>query len=84
MAIHCTLCGANLALIGRAHRCIPRVDAQPVANAIDAGANVANAPPVSAGASVTYCYTYRYRDADKRRTYMRELMCKRRAAARAS
>jgi hypothetical protein len=29
MAIFCDLCGSNLALVGRAHRCIPRADAQP-------------------------------------------------------
>jgi hypothetical protein len=29
MAIHCALCGANLALVGRAHRCIPRANAKP-------------------------------------------------------
>lgn len=27
MAMYCALCGSNLALVGRAHRCIPRADA---------------------------------------------------------
>jgi hypothetical protein len=59
----------------------------PVANAIDDVANdltntenaddddTSNAPATSSGSS------YRYRDAGKRRAYMRDLMRKRRAAA---
>jgi hypothetical protein len=63
----CPHCGANVALVGKMHRCVPR-PAEPVdvANTIRGG-DVANT-------------TYRYRDPAKRRAYMRELMRRRRAA----
>ena len=91
MAIFCDLCGANLAPVGHAHRCVPRAHAPNTVDAIadvdndmantesavgDDMANAQSAAPASASA------TYRYRDVAGRRAYMRQLMRNRRAAAR--
>jgi hypothetical protein len=64
----CKLCGLDLDLVGKSHRCIPRV-----ANTVPVVGDVANAMANSAT-------TYRYRDVAKRRTYMRDLMRRRRAS----
>jgi hypothetical protein len=58
----CTDCGLDLDLVGKSHRCVPRV-----ANTAPVVVDVANAVANKAS-------TYRYRDAGKRRAYMRELM----------
>jgi hypothetical protein len=67
----CKLCGLNLDLVGRTHRCIQRVaNASPPAN------DVANAAAIAMANATS---TYKYRDVDKRRAYMRDLMKKYRA-----
>lgn len=73
----CDRCGANLALVGRAHRCVPAATAEPdVANCVANTSHVANSnrPDVANRSSTTY----RYRNPDQRRAYQRELMRKRR------
>lgn len=63
---HCLKCGANLDLVGFVHNCRPRM---------------ANAPPDMANeAEPVANSTYRYRDVEKRRTYMRDYMRRRRSA----
>jgi hypothetical protein len=64
----CPHCGANLALVGATHRCIQRV-ANTMANASSVANDMANKVRPRAGVS-----TYRYRDADARRGYMRDYM----------
>jgi hypothetical protein len=59
----CVKCGKNLALVGRVHNCT-----HTMANTQDVVANTA-----SGMANVTPG-TYKYRDAEKRRAYMREYM----------
>lgn len=61
----CPDCGANLALVGSRHRC--------VANKPD----MANTPTEDV-ANTDRSSTYRYRDAEKRRAYMRDYMRERR------
>jgi hypothetical protein len=68
----CKLCGLDLDLVGKSHRCIPRV-----ANTTPTAVDVANAMANKAS-------TYRYRDAEKRRAYMRRYMAGRRSARSAS
>jgi len=84
MAIYCCICGLNLNLVGRAHRCVPRADAeQLIARAVadvNAPVNAANAPSPAVSADATD----HNRAADERRAYMREYMRKRRAAAKAA
>jgi hypothetical protein len=63
----CKDCGLDLDLVGKSHRCIPRK-----ANTL------ANAPVVTNGVTNNTA-TYRYRDADKWRAYMREYMRRKRA-----
>lgn len=84
----CPLCGANINLVGRAHNCTQRIAAAPlgcvanndVANAAADVVNMANASkaPGRNRASLTY----RYRNPDTRRLYMRDLMRRKRAAQR--
>ena len=72
----CPHCGANLALVGGAHRCIQRVanaSPNPMANGMGVANSMANKRS-DIGAS-----TYRYRDADVRRGYMRNYMRRYRA-----
>jgi hypothetical protein len=93
----CLLCGANLNVVGKVHRCVPlQIGTAPtnidVANektsdlanassmANDANDRLANETPGRNRASSTY----RYRNPDKRRLYMRVLMRQRRAAGRAA
>lgn len=74
MASHCPDCGKNLALVGKAHRCVPRVVSQPdMANVAVNNGHMANAST-----------TYKYRNADKRRAYQRDLMRKKRATSNVS
>jgi hypothetical protein len=73
----CEHCGANLALVGKVHRCVPR-PAAPINVANTAALPVANTGRGGDVANITY----RYRDPGKRRAYMRELMRHRRAAER--
>jgi hypothetical protein len=60
MAIYCALCGANIALVGRAHRCIPRADAQPDAADDDAADAAAISTSVTHGVTqlVTHAVTH--------------------------
>jgi hypothetical protein len=69
MANNCPRCGKNLALVGNSHRCMANKP-DPVANKVDI---VANEPIAMANTK-----TYRYRDAEKRKAYMREYMRKKR------
>lgn len=66
---NCPDCGASYAMVGKVHRCRgakPAVDPAPV---------------MAAPVSVTGGGKYKYRDADKWRSYMREYMRKRRHPA---
>lgn len=63
---NCDLCGSNLELVGRVHRCVP-VDVVVVNSDIAAAEGNGS--------------TYRYRDAAARRAYMRDYMRKRRGGA---
>lgn len=87
----CPTCGASYALVGRVHRCrvANTVDvANSMANMIAAGeVALTDAPvgPVPAGTTrartgTRQVPTYRYRDPEKRRAYMRQLMRRKRAA----
>jgi hypothetical protein len=58
----CKDCGLDLDLVGKSHRCIPRM-----ANTVAATDDVANTM-----ANTTS--TYRYRDVERRRAYMRDYM----------
>lgn len=57
----CLFCQASLALVGRAHRCVP-----PVSHAI--------APTMDNAAAVPRSSTYRYRNVEHRKAYMRLYM----------
>ena len=64
---NCAICGANLRLVGRSHRCVGNAQVTVVANKPEMVANVvANRHG-------------KYADLDKRRAYMRAYMAKRRA-----
>lgn len=88
MANYCPTCGKNLALVGRAHNCVPKALV-----AAEAGAGSAVAKPEKPVAKplpevakpVAKHYSGRYRDVEKRkaymRTYMREHQRKRRASS---
>jgi hypothetical protein len=58
----CKLCGLDLDLVGRSHRCIPRV-----ANVVPVVVDVANSVANTSG-------IYRYRDVGKRHAYLRDFM----------
>jgi hypothetical protein len=77
----CTICGLDMDLVGKSHRCVPRV--APVANNEPRVANsealVANK---STPAPASKHYSGRYRDVEKRRSYMREFMRKKRLVRR--
>jgi hypothetical protein len=73
----CDICGANLALVGRQHRCVPRAvpsvaNSETVAN--NNTASVANRPPRWAA--------WRSRHPDLYRQRQRDLMRARRARGR--
>jgi len=84
----CSLCGAIRNVEGRVHRCLPlqiAPTASPkadVANELanDANDRLANNTPGRNRASTTY----RFRNPDKRRLYMRDLMRQRRAEGKAA
>jgi hypothetical protein len=65
----CDRCGANLALVGRMHNCRPLVANKPEV--------VANSAPLVANKQSRHG---QYADAEKRKTYMRDYMRKRRQA----
>ena len=65
----CPVCGANLALVGRSHHCRPR-KIEPVTVPVSQPEAVTNPEPVA--------NTYRYRDPEARRAYMRDYMRRRR------
>ena len=72
----CKDCGANLALVGKRHRCRARM-----ANTPESMANtMANTIDGMANTHTDMANTYRYRDADARRVYMRDYMRRIRAA----
>jgi hypothetical protein len=72
MAEVCAQCGANLALVGRAHRCVPN-KVQPVPNK---GAAVPNKD------DATRVARWKAANGERYRTYMRGLMRARRAQRR--
>jgi hypothetical protein len=88
MANTCAACGANIALVGRVHRCRPQmVDGSLSMTAVEraaiAEATIASGTVVQslrADAEAEYrsaadsASTYRYRDPEKRRAYMRNHM----------
>jgi hypothetical protein len=67
--MNCSRCGKNLALVGRIHNCV----ANTMANTITMANVVANTWEVAQPVA-----TYKYRDAEKRRAYMKSYMAKRR------
>lgn len=76
LADFCPVCGKDKGIVGRAHLCVP-LDGQalvPVANQ-PANAQRLAKPANSVANSAS---TYRHRDADKRREYMRQYMAKKR------
>jgi hypothetical protein len=82
----CPVCGVNRLITGYSHRCIarpaPKAPSPPSASTTLVAKAVklkrARVKPAEAKAQTTY----RYRDADERRAYQRELMRKRRAKER--
>jgi hypothetical protein len=79
MADACPGCGADRNLVGRQHRCVPRAKpvsqtdvakVEPMAKNM-AKVDMANMAKNESDMAKT---TYRYRDVEKRRAYMRELM----------
>jgi hypothetical protein len=72
--LHCSICFANLALVGRVHNCIPKNPAQD-RMAAKASMNK-HAQPLDARAAGTY----QYRNTEARRAYMRDYMRKKRNA----
>ena len=77
----CKQCGANLALVGRTHRCIPRADV--VVHKDDVVVNtddvVVNKPkPECSHNTGKPRSADRHKATDRRRAYMRDYMAKRR------
>jgi hypothetical protein len=70
----CKLCGLDLDLVGKSHRCVPRVSRTAAANTDDGARSAAN---VAANAPASYA-RWRIRDVEKRRAYMRRYMAERR------
>lgn len=92
MANACEICGANLAMVGKMHRCLPRVLAHPVivrdavaGSAPDLDRAEAALPEISAAPrhEAVPSSTYRYRDPERRREQQRDLMRRRRAEGKA-
>lgn len=83
IANRCERCGANLALVGSMHRCVPRQPQprqdQPSGTNAGGGieAKVIVQPAPDKPSPATYS---KYKDKDKRRAYMRDYMRARRAA----
>ena len=70
----CPDCGANLDLVGSRHRCVPKpkTEMRPAVNTKpDVANDVANTAAVANA-------TYRYRDVEKRRAYIKSYMAERR------
>ena len=84
MSGQCPVCHASYTLIGRMHRCVSQPGSmaaqQPVADLADHGANNNHV----ANGEVTNSSTYRYRNPEARRAYMRNLMRRRRASTTTS
>ncbi len=77
MAELCALCGANLALVGTVHRCVPKAgQSSSVANN---SAGVANNAVANAGVANKRWAAWRSRHADLYRERQRNLMRQRRA-----
>jgi hypothetical protein len=79
----CSVCGANIDMVGRSHRCIPKsaAERQPSQAGSIPKAGVAQTRSTrerDGVASVEQPSTYKYRDPDKWRAYMRGYMAKRR------
>jgi hypothetical protein len=73
----CHKCGKNLALVGRIHNCTPLLRA--MANNMDNTDVMANSMANTPLEPILAPDAYKYRDPEKRRAYMRELMRKKRA-----
>jgi len=71
----CPKCGANLALVGRLHRCHTLGGLKPTPG-------VSNKPPVSNSVSNNRLGRWRSANQDRYRAYMREYMRRRRERAR--
>ena len=78
MTNNCPDCGLSLALVGRNHIC-KRNPEKPVS--VPAAKSKDTSPKKSKGTCPKKSGTYRYRDDDAWRAYMREYMRKRRATA---
>jgi hypothetical protein len=88
----CPLCGVDVSIWGRLHTCRPRSAATTPARA-DHLANTSNPDMANADSMANdtpapgrnrASPTYRYRNPDKRRLYMRDLMRRKRATGRAA
>ena len=83
----CSICWASLALVGPRHRCVPRakpdwiVEAEAKAGAVAKPEKSVAKPTPEVAEPVAKHYAGRYRDAEKRRAYMREYQRKRRASS---
>jgi hypothetical protein len=83
--MNCERCGKNLALVGRSHNCVANTMANTrkrVANNGDVAQLEERLPckqDVGGSTPLVSTNTYRYRDADKRKTYMRDYMRRQRA-----
>jgi len=78
----CAQCGALLAMVGRSHRCIATTARGVGTPAGKAGGEACRAPTTELGAGKirdAASGTYRYRNVEQRRAYMRDLMRRRRA-----
>jgi hypothetical protein len=81
----CPHCNANRNVVGKVHRCLPLqiaaerpIDAD-VANDVANTDGMANRDMANGSAANRAGSTYRYRNADSRRLYQRDLMRRRRA-----
>ena len=83
----CSGCGALIALVGRAHRCVQKSGGTVEARVLDvASRHSIEALPAATvdavqklGTPSSPDSTYRYRNADERRAYMRDYMKRKRA-----
>ena len=81
MANNCAVCGANLNMVGRSHRCIPKIVRRvEQSNQLTSPGGSAKEPSPVVGDNPVQArtITYKYRDPEKRRAYQRELMRKKR------
>jgi hypothetical protein len=73
----CKLCGLNLDLVGKSHRCVPRVSqiaAEAKAAAVAKPEKSVAKPLPDVAKPVAKHYAGRYRDAEQRKAYMRSYM----------